>query len=104
MATNRKIGAAITLVCVIAAAIGVVVGFLSITTAVGIAVVGILIGTGSAIALTRLVRSLMYGVSPYDPLTLTFVAVLLLVTSVLAALIPAYRASRTDPMASLRCE
>jgi hypothetical protein len=48
MATNRKIGAAITLVCVIAAAIGVVVGFLSITTAVGIAVVGILIGTGVA--------------------------------------------------------
>jgi predicted permease len=70
----------------------------------GLVVVGIVIGTGSAIALIRLVRSLLYGVSPYDPLTIAFAAALLLGTSALAALIPAHRASRVDPMASLRSE
>ncbi|HTS35682.1 MAG TPA: hypothetical protein VMH04_08430 [Candidatus Solibacter sp.] len=48
MATNRKVGAAIALVCTSAAALGLVGGFLSITTAVGIAVIGIVIGTGVA--------------------------------------------------------
>ncbi|HKH98428.1 MAG TPA: hypothetical protein VJ999_04910 [Candidatus Sulfotelmatobacter sp.] len=48
MTTHRKLGIAITLVTAIAAAIGVVMGFLSITSAVGLAVVGILIGTGVA--------------------------------------------------------
>ncbi len=45
MTTNRKLGAAIVLVPAIGAAIGVIVGVLSITTAVGVAVIGILIGT-----------------------------------------------------------
>jgi len=48
MTTHRKLGIAITLVTAIAAAIGVVMGFLSITSAVGLAVVGILIGNGVA--------------------------------------------------------
>jgi hypothetical protein len=46
MTTQRKIGVAIILVTAIAATIGVVVGVLSITSAVGLAVIGILIGTG----------------------------------------------------------
>jgi len=48
MTTHRKLGIAITLVTAIAAAIGVVMGFLSITSAVGLAVVGILIDNGVA--------------------------------------------------------
>jgi hypothetical protein len=48
MTTNGKIGAAIMLIDAVGTAIGVVVGFLSITTAVGVAVVGIVIGTGVA--------------------------------------------------------
>jgi hypothetical protein len=48
MTTNSKIGVAIVLVDALGAAIGLVVGFLSVTTAVGIAVVGIVIGTGVA--------------------------------------------------------
>jgi hypothetical protein len=46
MTTNRKLGTAITLVTPVGSAIGVVVGYLNITSAVGVAVVGILIGTG----------------------------------------------------------
>ncbi len=48
MTTHRKLGIAIILIPAIIAAIGVVVGFLSITSAVGLAVVGLLIGTGVA--------------------------------------------------------
>jgi len=48
MTSHRKLGIAIILVTAIATAIGVVVGFLSITSAVGLAVVGIVIGTGVA--------------------------------------------------------
>ena len=48
MTTNRKIGTAVVLVAAMMAAIGVVVGFLSITSAVGLAVCGIVIGTGVA--------------------------------------------------------
>ena len=48
MTTNRKLGTAITLVTAVGSAIGVVVGYLNITSAVGVAVVGILIGTGVA--------------------------------------------------------
>jgi len=48
MATNRKIGAAITLMTAIGAAVAVVVGLLSITSAVGLAVIGIVIGTGTS--------------------------------------------------------
>ncbi|HEY4962219.1 MAG TPA: hypothetical protein VII29_15275 [Terriglobales bacterium] len=48
MTTNRKRGTAITLVTPVGSAIGVVVGYLNITSAVGVAVVGILIGTGVA--------------------------------------------------------
>lgn len=70
----------------------------------GLVIVGIAIGTGCAVALIRLVGSLLYGVSPYDPLTLALAAALLLATSAFAALVPAYRASRADPMASLRSE
>jgi hypothetical protein len=48
MTTNRKLGTAITLVTPVGSAIGVVVGYLNITSVVGVAVVGILIGTGVA--------------------------------------------------------
>jgi predicted permease len=70
----------------------------------GLVIAGIAVGTASAIALIRLVHSLLYGVSPYDPLTIALAATLLLATSVFAALLPTYRASRVDPMASLRSE
>jgi predicted permease len=65
---------------------------------------GMVIGIGIAIAATRVLESELYGVSPTDPLT--FISVLLLLSSValLAAWLPARRATRVDPVAALRYE
>ena len=71
---------------------------------IGLVVAGIAIGAGVAFALTRLVSSLLYGVSAHDPLSIGLAVALLFFTSIAAALIPAYRASRADPMIALRCE
>jgi len=65
---------------------------------------GVLLGLGLAAALVRVMAALLFGVSPHDPST--FVSVTLLVTLVgtLATLIPAYRATRVDPVVTLRAE
>jgi len=55
-------------------------------------------------ALTRLVRSQLYGVQPNDPLTLVLVALGLAGVALLAAWLPARRAARVDPMIALRAE
>ena len=67
-------------------------------------IIGSVIGAGGRLALTRLVRSLLYGVSTTDPLTFTAVALVLTVAALLACYVPARRASGIDPMAALRCE
>jgi putative ABC transport system permease protein len=68
------------------------------------ALVGVLIGAGMAFALTRLMQSMLFGISPGDPLTFVAVALLLIVVAVLAAYFPARRATRIDPMIALRSE
>jgi ABC-type antimicrobial peptide transport system permease subunit len=64
------------------------------------------IGTGFAVALllTRPLAAMLYGVAPYDPITMGAVALLLGVVSVLASALPAWRAARVDPMRALRAE
>jgi putative ABC transport system permease protein len=69
-----------------------------------LAVVGLLIGLGGALALTRLMKTLLFGVSATDPLTFISVALLLAGVALLAALVPARRATKVDPMIALRCE
>jgi predicted permease len=65
---------------------------------------GVAIGTAGALALARVMASLVYGVTPTDPLTFLSVAVLLAMVAFVATLIPAYRAAKVDPMVALRYE
>jgi ABC-type lipoprotein release transport system permease subunit len=72
--------------------------------AMALAIPGILIGLAGAWGLTRLIESLLVGVSPTDLLTFAAVAALLTVTAVAASLVPARRATKSDPMLALRGE
>jgi len=69
-----------------------------------LAALGVVIGVGASLALGRLARSLLFEVSASDPLTLLAVATLLVVVSIVASLLPAWRATRVDPMEALRDE
>ena len=62
------------------------------------------IGLAGALALTRLVSGMLYGVAPGDPLSMALAAGAMLAAALLAAAIPAHRASRVDPMTALRWE
>jgi len=66
--------------------------------------IGIVIGGISALALTRLMSSILFEVKPTDPLTFGGVAVLLGMIALLACYIPARRAASVDPMQALRAE
>jgi hypothetical protein len=66
--------------------------------------IGAAFGVALALALGRLVASLLYGVSSRDPMTLVVSVGVLLVAGVVAGLIPAWRASRVDPVVALRSE
>ena len=65
---------------------------------------GVAIGVLAALAMGKLVASLLYGITPRDPLVLGAVAVVLLLVALAACLIPAWRAARVDPMETLRAE
>jgi ABC-type antimicrobial peptide transport system permease subunit len=67
-----------------------------------LAAIGIALGLSASAVLTRLVSSQLYRVGAFDPLTWMAVTVLLLAVSVMASLTPAWRASRVDPIKTLR--
>jgi predicted permease len=66
--------------------------------------VGVAVGLAAALALSRLVASLVFGVHPTDPLTFTVVVLILITVGILANILPAYRATRIEPVRTLREE
>jgi predicted permease len=65
---------------------------------------GVAIGLAGALALTRLMQGVLYGVSSYDPLTFAAVAVALFAVAAFASWLPAMRATKVDPLEALRAE
>ena len=68
------------------------------------AVVGLLVGLGGALVLSRLLAKMLYGVGPRDPLSLGIVALVLATVAVVASYLPARRASLVDPLTALRSD
>jgi len=64
--------------------------------------VGLVAGLAGALVLTRLMGTLLFGVRPNDPATLAGVAAVITVVAAVASLVPAFRATRVDPMIALR--
>ncbi len=69
-----------------------------------VALIGVVAGVAGSLAATRVLSSLLYGVSSTDPLTLAAVSLVLIAIALLATYLPARRAARIDPMVALRCE
>ena len=69
-----------------------------------LAAAGMAIGLIAAVAVTRLIKTLLFGVGANDPLTLCAVALLLAIVVLLACWIPARRATKVDPLIALRHE
>ena len=72
--------------------------------ALAVSSLGVAAGIAAALAATRVLSTLLFGITARDPLTLTSAAVLLILTTVAASLLPARRASRIDPVIVLRTE
>ncbi|HEY5087414.1 MAG TPA: FtsX-like permease family protein, partial [Gemmatimonadaceae bacterium] len=80
------------------------VGTLVVRQSVQFAVVGIIIGIVATLLITRVLGSVLYGVSPTDPTTLIVVSVIMLLIAVLASYVPAQRAMSVDPVEALRAD
>jgi predicted permease len=75
-----------------------------VLSAMTLAGIGVAIGLAAAVALMRLMKSLLFGISPLDPLTYVAVPIVLVSAAVLASYLPARRAAAVDPVEALRAE
>ena len=66
--------------------------------------IGLALGIAGAAAVTRYLESMLFGLTPLDPATFVGVSLLFAAVAMVAAYVPARRAARADPLASLRCE
>ena len=96
---TREIGVRMALGAQAAAVSGMVV-----KQGATIAGIGLLVGLAGAFGLTRLLRALLFGVSPMDPVTLALVLVALFGVALLASYLPARRAASVDPLVALRTD
>jgi ABC-type antimicrobial peptide transport system permease subunit len=69
-----------------------------------LAAAGIAIGLAAAWAITQVLRGLLFGVSPHDPATFAAIAALLAAVALAASYLPGRRATRVDPVETLRAE
>jgi predicted permease len=96
---THEFGVRITLGATSSNILGLVLG-----SGVRVVVIGLVAGTASAIAAGRVIASLLFETSPDDPLVLAATAVTLSAVALLASLVPAWRATRVDPVVALRAE
>jgi len=75
-----------------------------VRNAVTLAIIGVAIGLGASTALMRLMKSLLFGITPLDPITYATVPFVLMAAAILAAYIPARKAASVDPSEALRSE
>jgi len=68
------------------------------------AIIGLVIGLAIALDLSKVLRQMLYGVGPRDPLALVSMAALFIIVALVASFLPARRASRVDPLTALRAE
>lgn len=98
-ARTREIGIRMALGSTRRGVLGTVLG-----NGVRLAAVGVVCGVGAALLATRWLAGMLYGISPYDPVSFVGVPLLLLAIAVVASLVPARRAARVDPLEALRAE
>ena len=77
---------------------------LVLSQAMLLVIIGIVIGTGASLFITRLFATLLFGVSAFDPVTFLLTPIILALVALLASYIPAYRATKVDPLVALRYE
>jgi len=69
-----------------------------------LALAGVAVGAAGALALTRVISGLLFGVSAFDPITFVAMAALLVAVTAAACIIPGMRATKVDPLVALRYE
>jgi putative ABC transport system permease protein len=77
---------------------------LVLANGIGLALLGIVIGLAAAASLSKLMTTLLHDVKPVDPATFAAVAAVLTAVAIAASLVPAWRATRVDPVRALKAE